>query len=573
MKKVEGATVRHARRFVLKRWSNFRDARRHIAVWVLLVGVLVGATAVQFWWYQKSYTAEANTVDGTYAEAVLGPVETLNPIFAQSSAEEAASKLLFSRLLTYDEKGAIGYDLADSMKVSDDGKAYTLHIRPDAQWSDGVSVRARDVVYTLNIIKNPVTRSTLSGWGGVSAEATGERTVVFTLPSAYASFPHALQSLPIVPEHLLRDVEPSRMREDRFSNHPVGSGPFTLRLLQDVDVVNKRKVIHLARNHGYYQGEARLSRIQLHVYKDVESISHALATSEVNAANDLPVVTAKEEADRHYSLDTVPVKSGVYALLNTTSEILKDQQLREALLVGTDTDAVRESIAAGVPPLHLPFIDGQVKGQLPERPPYDKDAAEKLLAEAGWKLDSDGVRKKDGVRLELSIVTMKNPDYERALKTLSGQWRDLGVSVKTEVVDPTDVTQNVAQNILQPRRYDVLIYQLSIGGDPDVYAYWHSSEAENGYNFSKYSNAVADDALLGARSTTNQALRNAKYVTFAKQWMKDVPAIGLYQATMQYVHSNHVYVDASAMTLNAPLDRYNSVRYWYIGERRLFMTP
>lgn len=572
MKRVEGVSARHARRFVLKRLDNFKVVRRQIAFWVLLVGVLIGAAGLQFWWYQESYTTNAHTTDGTYAEALLGPVDTLNPLFAQSSAEEAASKLLFARLLGYDQTGAISFDLAESMKVSDDGKEYTLSIRPDAQWTDGIYIRARDVVYTVNLIKNPVTRSTIIGWEGVLVAAVDETTVKFTLPSAYAAFPHALQALPIVPEHILRDTEPASLRESSFSAKPVGSGPFELRLLQVVDAAAGRKVIHLGRNAHYHLGSPRLSRIQLHVYKDAEAIKRALATSEVNAVNDLTVLQAKEAASKRHTLAMIPVNSGVYALFNTASPVLSDAAVRKALQVGTNTSAVRESIASGLPSLHLPFVDGQVAGEMPSAPVYSKQEAEKLLTDAGWVMDGT-IRKKNGVALELSAVTMKNSDHEQALKALTAQWKDLGVAVKTEVVDPKDVTQNVTQNILQPRRYDVLIYQLSIGGDPDVYAYWHSSGADDGYNFSKYKSVVSDDALISARTSMNAELRKVKYVTFAKQWIKDVPAIGLYQGTVQYVHSPSVHIDAAAMNLNTPSDRYNSVKYWYIGERRVYTTP
>src|SRR6187402_3007637 len=105
MKRVEGATVKHARRFVFKRLDNFREVRRHIALWVLAIGVIIGATGLQFFWYQQEYRTSAFASDGTYAEAVLGPLDTLNPIFAKSSAEESAGELLFSRLVTYDKTG------------------------------------------------------------------------------------------------------------------------------------------------------------------------------------------------------------------------------------------------------------------------------------------------------------------------------------------------------------------------------------------------------------------------------------------------------------------------------------
>ena len=573
MKKVEGATVKHARRFVFKRWDNFREARRHIALWVLAIGVLIGATGLQFWWYQDSYRTTAFASDGTYAEAVLGPVDTLNPIFAKSSAEESVGELLFSRLLTYDSTGNLNYDLADSMKISDDQKTYTISIRPDARWSDGLYVRARDVVFTVGLLQNAVTRSTLTGWNGVKVTEVDDRTVAFTLPSVYAPFPHALRFLPILPEHVLRDIEPAQLRENNFSVKPVGSGPFELKLLQDVDKTNGRKIVHLARNDAYYRGAPKLSRLQLHVYKDTDSIKRALATSEVNAASDLTLSAVSSGVNtERYIIESHPVNSGVYALLNTASPILQDQKVRKALQVGTDTDAIRSSISDQLPALDIPIINSLLSGDVPGAPAYNPKEAGTLLDQAGWKLEGS-IRKKDGQDLALNIVTTKNPDFEKALEKLSGQWRQLGVTITTSIVDPNDPSQNVAQDILQPRRYDVLLYQLTIGGDPDVYAYWHSSQAGNGLNFSNYKNAVADEALSSARSRVEPDLRNAKYLAFVRQWLSDAPAIGLYQATAQYTHTGSVHTIPVDSVLISSADRYNSVRYWAVGEEAVFKTP
>jgi len=573
MKKVEGATVKHARRFVVKRWENFRDARRHVAIWALTVGVVIGATGLQMWWYQNSYRTTAYAQDGTYAEAVLGPVDTLNPIFAKSSAEEAASELLFSRLMTYDESGHLNYDLADSMTLSKDKKTYTFTIRPDARWSDGLYVRAQDVVFTIGLLQDAATRSTLTGWNDVKVDAIDDHTVTFSLPGIYAAFPHALRFLPILPEHSLRDVEPSQLRESTFSTKPVGSGAFALRLLQDVDPASGRKIIHLARNDSYYRGAAKLSRIQLHVYQDADSIKRALATSEVNAASDLSVVAANGVDRGRYTVENHPVNSGVYALLNTKSALLQDVRVRQALQAATDTSAVRSAVSQALPELYLPVLASQIEGTLPAAPQYSMVRAAQLLDKAGWKLDGE-VRKKGGQPLALSIVTTKNNDFEKALESLSAQWRALGVTITTNIVDPSDPSQNVAQDILQPRNYDVLLYQLTIGGDPDVYAYWHSSQASaNGFNLSNYNNAVADEALLSARSRVEPALRSAKYGTFARQWLQDVPAIGLYQATAQYVHTGAVHTIPSDTVMVSAADRYRGVLYWTVGERSVYSTP
>lgn len=572
MKKVEGATVRHARRFVFKRMDNIREVRRHVILWSLAIGLIIGASGLQLMWYQQSYRAVANANDGTYAEAVLGPINTLNPIFASTSAEESASNLLFSRLLTYDKSGKLNYDLASSMAISDDQKIYTVKLRPDARWQDGVYVRAKDVVFTVNLLKNPATRATITGWTDITATAVDDLTVQFALPDVYAAFPHALNFLPILPEHSLRNVAASELRENAFSKNPVGSGAFTVRFVQDIDSTAGRSIIHLARNDSFYKGAAKLERFQLHVYPNSDAIVRAVTTSEVNAATDLSVAATTKITSDRYVVERNPINAGVYALFNTTVGVMSDKTVRQALQVGTDVKAIRDAVGRDTPEIHLPFITGQVSGDVPAEPVYDKAAAGALLDQAGWVMDGS-VRKKDGNLLRLTVVTTKNNDFEKALSTMADQWRGLGITVTTQIVDPTDTAQNVVSDILQPRKYDVLLYQLTIGGDPDVYAYWHSSQASRGFNFSNYSSPIGDDALASARTRIEPDLRNAKYVTFAKQWVSDAPAIGLFQATSQYVYSKNVHAIPEGEVLVSAADRYADVLYWTVGSRLVHQTP
>jgi peptide/nickel transport system substrate-binding protein len=572
MKRVEGASIKHARRFVFKRLDNFREVRRRIALWVLAIGIIIGATGLQYLWYQNNYRTTANATGGTYAEAVLGPLDTLNPLFARSSAEEAAGELMFSRLITYDKSGHLNYDLANSMNVSPDGKTYSLTIRPDAKWDDGMYLRARDVVFTLNLLKNPATRSTITGWDNITVKEVDNQTVAFQLPAVYASFPHALRFLPILPEHILRDIEPSALRENGFSTKPVGSGPFALRLLQEVDSSNGRKIIHLAKSETYFSGTPKLDRIQLHVYKDMDAIKRALATSEVNAATDLTVTDGKSVPGERYAVEHRAVNSGVYALMNTISPVLQDKKVRQALQVGTNTKEIRDALSPDIPELYLPFIDNQVYGNIPAAPVYDVNRANQLLDEAGWTMQGN-TRTKDGKTLQLNVVTTKNNDFESSLEVLAKQWRALGITITTNIVNPNDPSQNVVEDVLQPRQYDVLLYQLTVGGDPDVYAYWHSSQSSAGLNFSNYKNPISDDALTSARSRVEPDLRNAKYITFANQWLADAPAIGLYQATMQYVHTKSIHALATDYRLVSSADRYGDVRFWSVGDRMVFTTP
>ena len=573
MRKVETATVRHAHKFIIKRWSNVRDVQRHVITWIVIVGVLIAATGLQLMRYQQSYKTTAFAKDGTYAEAVLGPVNTLNPLFASTSAEKSISYLMFSSLLRYDTTGHLNNDLATSIKINDSKNVYTVAVRSDAKWQDGIKLTANDVAFTVKLMQNPNIHTTISGWQGITVKVIDETTVEFTLPTTYSAFEHAL-TFSVLPEHLLKDINPNNIRENNFSQNPVGSGPFRLSFIQNVDTTSTKKVIYMDRNDQYYGGKANLSRFQLYVYNTKDEIVQALAINAVNAAADLSLDDTKKVDSKRYVVQSESIQSGVYAIINTKSSFLNDVNLRSALRLATDTTEIRKKLSDANLPLDLPFTSGQLFGDVPKAPAYDRNAAEKSLDDNGWKLNSQKLREKDGQILKLSVVTMKDSELEITLEDVAKQWRAVGISVETKIVDPNDVTQNVVQQILQPRNFDVLLYQLDIGADPDVYAYWHSSQAStSGLNYSNYSNAISDDTLLSARSRLESQLRNAKYITFAKQWLADIPAIGLYQSATRYVHSNQVKSFDDFNALISPIDRYSDVLNWSVGTKSVYKTP
>ena len=84
---------------------------------------------------------------------------------------------------------------------------------------------------------------------------------------------------------------------------------------------------------------------------------------------------------------------------------------------------------------------------------------------------------------------------------------------------------------------------------------------------------ISDDALLSARVRIEPELRNAKYITFARQWLTDVPAIGLYQSTAQYVRSRNVLSSDDSTVLISPIDRYSDVLNWSVGNQSVYKTP
>lgn len=574
VKKAEGATQRHAHRFIIRRLDNIRLVSREITLWLVVVGLIIAALGVQLMLGQKQFTRQERIAGGTYVEGAIGQVDTLNPLYVSTPSEESVSRLLFSSLYNYDETGHIHQDIAKKLTIDANNTVYTISLRDDVSWHDDTPLSARDVVFTINLIKNPATRSPLRiNWLDVSAVAVDATTVRFTLPAPYAAFPHAL-TFPILPEHVLKNVAAGAVRESAFSRSPVGSGPFKFRLLQAADAVSKHKVVHLTANKSYYGGSPKLDRFELHAYLGESAMLTALKAGELSGASGLSSISVGQVDKQRYRFTPQPLNSGVYLLFNMNNPYLKEDKVRLAIQAGTDTSQLRKDIGGGVLPLDGPILSNQLQGEdVPHLPATDIAKAQRLLDEAGWKM-SGSYRVKDGKQLSFTITTTKSAEYERSLKNIEKQWQKLGIKIEKKVVDTTSVASAFVQDTLQARNFDMLLYELAIGADPDVYAYWHSSQVgQTGYNFTGYSNKTADASLASARSRLEPALRNAKYKQFVRQWQEDAPAIGLYQTVLEYISSKGVRSVRTDSHLVTEADRYATVQYWTVQAGTVYKTP
>ena len=115
----------HIKRNLLGRLQHIENIRLLIFEWALLVTALILLAITQSFWFVNSYADDSYTDGGTYSEATIGTVNSLNPIFAVTNSEKALSRLLFATLATVDYSGHPGIGLAESITSSDDGQTWT----------------------------------------------------------------------------------------------------------------------------------------------------------------------------------------------------------------------------------------------------------------------------------------------------------------------------------------------------------------------------------------------------------------------------------------------------------------
>ena len=367
----------HIQENLIERLPNARRVRLLILEWCLLVIVIISLALTQAFWYDQSYSIQAFVDGGTYTEGTIGKVNSLNPLFAVTSSEKTLSKLLFARLATIDYSGHINVGLAESITPDDTGKVWTLKLKDNLSWSDGNPITIEDVVYTLAVIKDPSVNTIYSSdFSGVSVKAT-EDSVIFTLSSAYVDFPTFLD-LPILPAHILAEVQPSMLLEHNFSADPITSGAFAFNATQTTNN-DVEKVIYLTANPNYYKGAPMLNSFVVHTYAEKDSIIKALSTGEITASAELSSVDADAlPADLIYEKQTT-ISDGVFAFLNTGSSALSSVEVRRAIRQGIDIDQIVTEF--NEKPLDYPILSSEIElNEYPAIPNYDPAAAKATIA-------------------------------------------------------------------------------------------------------------------------------------------------------------------------------------------------
>lgn len=559
----------HLERNLFRRLERFRSVRRFVWSWLLLIVLLGGCMVVQLRALGGYYQTLQPVAGGTINEGIVGSFTNANPVYATSSVDLAVSHLLFSSLYTYDDKNQLVGNLARGpWQVNADDTVYTIKIREGVKWHDGKPLTAEDVAYTYRVIQNPDAKSPLNAsWQDITVEALDTYTVQFTLPNPLGSFPYSLTN-GIIPQHVLKNITMTAMRSTPFNTaSPIGSGPFRWQAIEVTgsSPKDRQERVALQRFNDYFEGSPGLSNFVVHSFRDQQDMINSFRSQRINAMAGLSEVPSQLRNDRGIRQYNLPLTAGVMSFFKTSEGVLADVDVRKALVAGADRQTILDSLGYPAKAVREPFLQGQL-GYDAAFAQGGRNASEaaSLLDSSGWKLGSNGVRSKDKQQLSFTLYAEKTAEYAKVAKLLQQQWKEIGVDVRLELQETADF-----QSTLAFHSYDALLYGISIGNDPDVYAYWSSAQADmrasSRLNFSEWQSDVADSALEAGRTRTDPALRAVKYRPFLQTWQKDAPALGLYQPRLLYITRGEIF-NLHEHYINTAADRFNNVHQWKIRQ-------
>lgn len=554
---------------LFRRLIRVPKIQRFLLGWLGLFAVVAVGLVIQLRALNSTYQTVQPKDGGTYTEGIIGTFTNANPLYATTTVDSSVSRLVFSGLLKYDKNNALVGDLAESWSVSPNERVYTVKLKDNVRWHDGAHVTASDVVFTYKMIQNPETKSYLMpSWQGVRVEATDSKTVVFTLPNSLTSFAHSLTT-GIIPEHVLKDVKPAQLRSVSFNNtQPIGTGPFMFNKVEVEGLTpeERQERIALHANSNYSFGRPKIDNFVVRTYPTEQALTTAYRDGEVTAMLGLAQTPEDVSQDSLTQEFTLPLTGEVLVFFKMDQDVLKDVNVRKALVAAANKKDIIDRLQYPLVLADSPFIKSQsTYSKVIRQKTSTADEARKILDTAGWKLDEKtGIRFKDGKKLQFRLYSQSTSEYASVTGSLQKQWRDIGVDMQVELQNEKDL-----QGTLSLHSYDALLYAVSLGTDPDVFAFWHSTQGDprssTRLNFSEYKSPVADKALEAGRTRSDIQLRNAKYKPFLEAWVADAPALALYQPRFLYVVHKPLY-GFSATTLNASADRLNNVHEWRVRD-------
>jgi nickel transport system substrate-binding protein len=462
-----------------------------------------------------------------------------------------AQSMVYEPLVSYQAGGKIKPNLAKSWEISEDGKVYTFHLREGVKFSDGTDFNAEIVKKNFDTILN---NKELHSWLGfitkiAQTEVVDKNTFKLTLTEPY--YP-TIQELAVVrPVRFLGEAGfPKDGDTSKGIVKPIGTGPWILEKYKaDEYAIYKR-------NENYWGEIPKVEKIKVKVIPDAETRVLAFEKGDLDMIYGEGVVSLDtfkqlKSTGKYETRVSEPIATR-QLVMNTKTEQLSDERVRQALHYGFNKEALIKGVTSGLEekadhilPANLPYTkDVDVK-----LVKYNVEKAKALLDKAGWKLPKGKtVREKDGKLLEIDLMYDSAESIQKAMaETLQSEWAAIGVKLNIEGVELPDQVQRFKDN-----KFDINFYS-NFGAPYDPHTFLNIVSSK-GYGFNEAISAYPNkDELIKQMAkvpqTTDEKERQQLYSSILKS-IQDQGAI----IPISYMKKTAIY-QKNVTNFNFPANR------------------
>ncbi len=440
-----------------------------------------------------------------------------------------------------------------------DGKdqlTVTYKLRDGVKFHDGNPVTSEDVKWSWEFNQNkeaPVLgRSTGARYQTINTPDAKTVEVVYKpgeLDPLYFSY-----CCTILEKKVFATKDLKNIKNDPFNRAPIYTGPYQVKSWDAGSAITVEAV------PDHWLGKQKTKTIIFKFVTDANTLLAQVRSGQVDVVTEDALTL-----DQIPELDKLPTEAGVtpYYVAGATWEhidfnlrdpkdgavngakphpILSDKRVRQAIAYGINRDAMTKQILFGktkqlnstvFPPNWAAASDTDVPIYN-----YDVNKAKALLDEAGWKVGGDGVREKDGKKLELKMQSTNAAIRAQTTQVMGNDLKAIGIKINIDLLIATKFFAASGDGPLYNGSYDIGLFAWVGGDDPLGFNYLCTEipTKENNYtgqNTPAYCNKDYDTAQNAANNKLNQAERKPLYIQAQKIIMGDLPILPLYQRLNQ----------------------------------------
>jgi peptide/nickel transport system substrate-binding protein len=417
----------------------------------------------------------------------------------------------------------------------------TFHWNPKLSWSDGQPLTADDSVFAYELARaappSDEARDRLAQL--VSYERIDDHTTRATLRPDLITPNYFLNYWTPLPRHVLKGVDPTKVRDSDFAHTPISYGPY---------VINRRdnSTIGMVRNQHYFGTPPAAAQLAITFMPNIDVLHTNLLNGNLDAVvTDRPQASQLANFDQDAKADrlrVIYVPNPIWEHIDFNLDVpqLQDIRLRRAIALGANRQAMTDALFGG----HTPVLSSWVLPSQPEAAPpdqltrydYNPDQARKLLDEAGYTdPDGDGIRASpDGLTLTFQLLTTAGTAIRQQIADMfQKDMQAIGVDVQPLPV-PADQLFSADGPLFQ-RQFDLALFGWIASADPGGLHLWGCDAVpspENnwiGDNFAGWCFRDANRAIREAVSTIDPNVRQAAYLRQQLLWSQELPSLPLFQ--------------------------------------------
>lgn len=363
----------------------------------------------------------------TFTIAISYMPDSLAPSTGGSDDYTSITRPIYDRFFLENNQGGIDYYLADQLDISEDGLNYTMHIRDDANWSDGTPITTEDILFTYDYY---MLRNGRVSWGAVNGQpvtmtAKDDKTMEFVLPEPYAYYIVSLSGTVIFPAHVFGGDAQKMMDDQSMYSTPeiVTSGAYT------VKEINADSIVFEARE-DYYRGVPPVKNVVMKVIGSGSTRAISFENGEIDymrltTAEEIEKYSAQSDKYNMYSFSEARLN---YLQVNPFGPASLTEEQRQALFYAIDCQQVIEG-AYGTEQLAQPansILTPDISLYDPNCKSYTQD-----LEKAKELATSSGLAGKTLVY----VYNADRPNMEAVAVVLQQQLAQIGVNLQIEGLD------------------------------------------------------------------------------------------------------------------------------------------